>query len=239
MLALEAAGVDAIELGVPFSDPIADGPVIQAAAQRALRGGTSTRDVITLARAIRGSSNIPLIVFSYLNPILRYGAAQFSDDASEAGVDAVLITDLPPEASATFRDAFHNRNIGLVFLLAPTSSDQRMKLIERFSDGFVYYVSTTGVTGARADLDPGLLTRLDEIRSKVKKPLAVGFGVSKREHFVALENRCDAVVVGSAVVRAIADGDAEGAPDRAASIVRMILGERASRPQSPGVPPGD
>jgi tryptophan synthase alpha chain len=239
IFALEAAGADAIELGVPFSDPIADGPVIQAAAQRALRRGTSTRDVLKLARAVRASSKIPLIVFSYLNPILRYGAARFADDASDAGVDSVLITDLPPEASTTFREAFHKRGLGLVFLLAPTSSEKRMRLIERLSDGFVYYVSTTGVTGARADLDPDLLRRLDEIRKEITKPLAVGFGVSRHEHFVALQSRCDAVVVGSAIVRAIADGDSAEAPSRAVDVVRTILGERASRLQSPGVPPGD
>lgn len=223
VLALEAAGTDAVELGVPFSDPIADGPVIQAAAQRALQRGTNTRDVLNVARAVRESSEIPLIAFSYLNPILRYGADRFADDAAAAGFDSVLLTDLPPEDADVFRNAFHFRGLGLISLLAPTSSEKRMKLIDRMSDGFVYYVSTTGVTGVRADLDPDLLRRLDEIRKQIRKPLAVGFGVSRHEHFVALQNRCDAVVVGSAIVRAIADGDTEGAPARAAAVVRMIL----------------
>jgi tryptophan synthase alpha subunit len=122
-----------------------------------------------------------------------------------------------------FRNAFHFRGLGLISLLSPTSSAKRVKLIDRMSDGFVYYVSTTGVTGVRNDLDPELLSRLDEIRQRLRKPLAVGFGVSRREHYEVLQSRCDAVVVGSAIVRAIADGDAAGAPSRAADVVRTIL----------------
>ena len=236
---LSRAGADAIELGVPFSDPIADGPVIQAAAQRALLRGTTIADVLAIARAVRAQSELPLIAFSYLNPILRYGADRFADDAATAGFDAVLITDVPPESADVLRAAMHLRGLGLVFLLAPTSSEARIKAISRASDGFIYYVSTTGVTGTRTDLDPELLTRLDQIRAKVRKPLAVGFGISRPEHYAALSDRCDAVVVGSAIVRAIAAGDAAGAPQRAADVVRTILGERTSRPQSPGVPPGD
>lgn len=223
VLALEKAGADAIELGVPFSDPIADGPVIQAAAQRALRRGTTTHDVFNIARAVRDASEIPLIAFSYLNPIVRYGADRFAEAAAEAGFDSVLLTDLPPEDADVFRNAFHFRRLGLISLLAPTSSAKRLKLIDRLSDGFVYYVSTTGVTGMRAELDPDLLSRLEEIRRQLKKPLAVGFGVSRHEHFAALQSRCNAVVVGSAIVRAIAEGDAERAPDRAADVVKKIL----------------
>jgi tryptophan synthase alpha chain len=222
--ALEAAGADAIELGVPFSDPIADGPVIQAAAQRALMHRTSVDDVFRAARAIRAKSEIPLIAFSYLNPIMRYGSARFASAAVEAGFDSVLLTDLPPEASRDLRMALHERGLGLVHLLSPTSSDARIALIDRASDGFVYYVSTTGVTGVRTELDPALLQRLDEMRSRIRKPLAVGFGVSKHEHYMALRDRCAAVVVGSAVVRAVADGDRAGAPERAAAVVREILG---------------
>ncbi len=221
---LALAGADAIELGIPFSDPIADGPVIQAAAQRALQRGTTTSDVMKIARAVRNESEIPLIAFSYLNPILRYGADRFADNAAQAGFDSVLVTDLPPEDADVFRNAFHFRGLGMIFLLAPTSSEKRMKLIDRMSDGFVYYVSTTGVTGTRRDLDPELLSRLEEIRGRMKKPLAVGFGVSRPEHYEALRDRCDAVVVGSAIVRAIAEGDAAGAPSRAADVVRSLLG---------------
>ncbi len=215
---LEEAGADAIELGIPFSDPIADGPVIQAAAQRALSHGTTTRDVFEIARSVRRRSAIPLIAFSYLNPVLRYGIQPFANEAADSGIDSVLFTDLPPEAAHELRDTMHVRGLGTIFLLAPTSSAKRIALIDRTSDGFVYYVSTTGVTGTRRDLDPSLLTRLDEIRTKVGKPLAVGFGVSRPEHYALLRDHCDAVVVGSAIVRAIGAGASPG------EVVRGILG---------------
>ena len=216
---LARAGADAIELGIPFSDPIADGPVIQAAAQRALAAGTTTRDVFDIARRIRERSDIALIAFSYLNPVLRYGIERFANDAATAGIDSVLVTDLPPESSSEIRATMHKHNIGTIFLLAPTSTDKRIATVDRASDGFVYYVSTTGVTGTRRDLDPALITRLEEIRSRVKKPIAVGFGISQHEHYAALRDRCDAVVVGSAIVRAVAEGGA----DRAGEVVRRIL----------------
>jgi tryptophan synthase alpha chain len=220
---LERAGADAIELGIPFSDPIADGPVIQAAAQRALAHGTSTADVFAMARIIRESSGIPLIAFSYLNPILRYGAARFAAEAAAAGIDGVLVTDLPPEAAEEMKPIFRSHGLAMVFLLAPTSSDKRVAAVDRASDGFVYYVSTTGVTGARKELDPSLLERLREVRNRLKKPLAVGFGISRPEHFAILREECDAIVVGSAIVRAIADGDPAGAAKRAGDVVRAIL----------------
>ncbi|HSP34808.1 MAG TPA: tryptophan synthase subunit alpha, partial [Thermoanaerobaculia bacterium] len=157
---LERAGADAIELGVPFSDPIADGPVIQAAAQRALNNGTSIRDVFDIAKAVRAKSAIPLIAFSYFNPVMRFGADPFGDAAKDAGIDSVLLTDLPPEASQHFRAAMHERGLGTIFLLAPTTRDDRVTAIDRASDGFVYYVSTTGVTGTRRELDPALIARL-------------------------------------------------------------------------------
>lgn len=221
--ALEQAGADAIELGIPFSDPIADGPVIQAAAQRALNDGTTTRHVFAIARRIRETSEIPLIAFSYLNPILRYGPERFAAEAKEAGIDSLLLTDLPPEDGLDVRKAMHAQGLGTVFLLAPTSTNARIKAIDRASDGFVYYVSTTGVTGARKDLDPALLDRLDEVRGKLRHPIAVGFGISKHEHYELLRGRCDAIVVGSAIVRAIAEGDRAGAPERAAAVVASIL----------------
>jgi tryptophan synthase alpha chain len=215
---LEDAGADAIELGIPFSDPIADGPVIQAAAQRALANGTTTRHVFEIARKIREMSEIPLIAFSYLNPVTRYGAERFADDASAAGIDAVLLTDLPPESAKPVREAMHARKLGTIFLLAPTSTDTRVKAIDKASDGFVYYVSTTGVTGTRSELDPSLLTRLDEVRAQLKHPIAVGFGISRHEHYEMLRERCDAIVVGSAIVRAISKGESAG------DVVRTILG---------------
>jgi len=222
--ALEDAGADAIELGVPFSDPIADGPVIQLATQRALQSGTKIGDIFTIAKAVREQSEIPLIAFTYLNPVLRYGIERFADDAKNAGIDSVLLTDLPAEAAAEVKPAFKAKGLGSIFLLAPTSSDTRITTVNRVSDDFVYYVSTTGVTGTRSELDPALLTRLDEVRTQVTRPLAVGFGISKHEHYELLKDRCDAIVVGSAIVRAIGDGDASGAAGRAAGIVREVLG---------------
>lgn len=215
---LEQAGADAIELGIPFSDPIADGPVIQAAAQRALANGTTTTHVFEIARKIRETSEIPLIAFSYLNPVTRYGAERFAQDAGAAGIDSVLLTDLPPEAAKEVKTAMRAHSLGTIFLLAPTSTDARIKAIDKASDGFVYYVSTTGVTGTRSELDPSLLTRLDEVRAKLKRPIAVGFGISKHEHYELLRERCDAIVVGSAIVRAISNGGNPG------SVVREILG---------------
>lgn len=209
---LESAGADAIELGIPFSDPIADGPVIQAASQRALANGTTTREVFAIARAIRERSEIPLIAFSYLNPVLRHGGEAFSRDAKAAGIDSLLLTDLPPEASADLR-----KTMDLVFLLAPTSTDARIRTVDRMTSGFVYYVSTTGVTGARERLDPALLERLDEVRAKLRHPIAVGFGISRHEHYELLRDHCDAIVVGSAIVRAIANGESPG------DVVRAIL----------------
>lgn len=222
--ALEEAGADAIELGVPFSDPIADGPVIQSAAHRALQNGTRISDIFTIARAVRERSEIPLIAFSYLNPVLRHGIDTFADDAHGAGIDSVLLTDLPAEAAGEVRPAFKRKGLGSIFLLAPTSSDVRIAAVNRVSDDFIYYVSTTGVTGARNELDPALLTRLAEVRARVTKPLAVGFGISRHEHYELLKDRCDAIVVGSAIVRAIANGDAKGAAERAGDVVRGVLG---------------
>ncbi len=168
---------------------------------------------------MRERSDIPLIAFSYLNPVMRYGAERFAADAAAAGIDSALLTDLPAERAAELKPALKAHGLGAIFLLAPTSSNARVAAVNRVSDDFIYYVSTTGVTGTRRELDPALLARLDEIRGKVTKPLAVGFGISKHEHYEALRGRCDAVVVGSAIVRAVAEGGAEGA----AGVVRQIL----------------
>src|SRR5436190_17746968 len=223
ILALAGAGADAIELGVPFSDPIADGPVIQAAAQRALKNGTTMHEVFAIARAVRAKSDVPLIAFSYLNPVMRYGIERFAADAEGAGIDDVLLTDLPAERAGDVKPSLRAHGLGAVFLLAPTSSDARVAAVNRASDHFVYYVSTTGVTGARRELDPALLARLDQVRAQVTRPLAVGFGISRHEHYEALRERCDAIVVGSAIVRAVGEGDAAGAAERAGAVVRAII----------------
>jgi len=223
VLELERAGADAIELGIPFSDPIADGPVIQAASQRALRGGTTLADVFAIARKLRKTTNIPLIAFSYLNPILRYGVERFAWEANDSGIDSVLMTDLPPEAAKEVKLILHQHDLGNIFLLAPTSSDARIKTIDLATDDFVYYVSTTGVTGARHDLDPALIGRLDEIRARLRHPIAVGFGISRNQHYELLKDHCDAIVVGSAIMRAIDEGPAHEAANRAGAVLRWIL----------------
>lgn len=229
--ALIAAGADAIELGVPFSDPIADGPVIQAASQRALARGTTMADLFTVAGQIRQRHpDVPIIAFSYLNPVLSLARdgddafETFAERAATAGIDGLLLTDLPVEESRAVRRTLHARGLGLVPLVAPTSPVERMKAISRAADGFVYYVSTNGVTGARSALAAGSIDRVRELCRMTKKPVAVGFGVSTQEQFELLSGVADAVVVGSAIVRAIAGGPAESAPLRAAAVVREIRG---------------
>src|SRR4029077_13791803 len=199
-LAAIEAGADVIELGVPFSDPVADGPVIQRASERALRGGTTLRQVLGLAKDIRRHSQAGLIIFTYLNPIMRMGMAKFSAVVEDAGVDGALITDLPVEESQDYLSEMHARGLATVFLAAPTSTDQRLKQIAQASRGFVYAVSRTGVTGARQQLPEDAPALVRRLRKYTKLPIAVGFGISTTEQFSAVGNFADAAVVGSAIV---------------------------------------
>ena len=193
-----------------------------------MQNGTKIGDVFAIARAVREQSEIPLIAFSYLNPVLRYGVERFANDAADAGIDSVLLTDLPRRGRGGGEAGIQRRGLGSIFLLAPTSSDARIAAVNRVSDDFIYYVSTTGVTGTRNELDPALLTRLDEIRARVTKPLAVGFGISQHAHYELLRDRCDAIVVGSAIVRAVANGEAADAPgERPRSCGRSLTKPRA------------
>jgi len=202
-LAAIDAGADVIELGVPFSDPLADGPVIQRASERALRNGTTLEQVLDLAREIRKSSQAGLIVFSYLNPVLRMGIAKFAAVAQNAGLDGALITDMPVEEAGDYLREMRQRNLVTVFLAAPTSPDERLRQICKVSSGFVYAVSRTGVTGARQQLtdDAQKLTR--RLRRHTKLPIAVGFGISTAEQFAEVGEFADAAVVGSAIVETI------------------------------------
>jgi tryptophan synthase alpha chain len=197
------AGADIIELGVPFSDPVADGPVIQRASERALRGGTTLHDVLKLAREIRKESAAGLVIFSYLNPIMQFGRAKFASVAEQSGVDGVLVTDLPVEEAEDHIHTMRRHDLATIFLAAPTSTDTRLKRIARASRGFVYAVSRTGVTGARQNLtgDAGKLVR--RLRKHTKLPIAVGFGISTPEQFAAVGKFADAAVVGSAIVETI------------------------------------
>lgn len=203
VLAAIHAGAGVIELGVPFSDPLADGPVIQRASQRALHRGTTLQQVIDLAKDIRRQSQAGLVIFSYLNPILRMGLARFAAAAAEAGLDGALITDLPVEEADAYLREMRQRNLATVFLAAPTSTDERLQQIARASTGFVYAVSRTGVTGARQKLEGDAQKLVRRIRKHTKLPVAVGFGISTAEQFAAVAEFADAAVVGSAIVETI------------------------------------
>jgi tryptophan synthase alpha chain len=204
VLAAIEAGADVIELGVPFSDPVADGPVIQRASERALKHGTSLPQVLTLAAEIRQhAQSTGLIVFTYLNPILRMGMEKFCAVARHAGVDGVLVTDLPVEEADEYLAAMKANDLAPVFLAAPTSPDERLKSIAQASRGFVYAVSRTGVTGARQQLADDAKKLVRRLRGVTKLPIALGFGISNAEQFIEVGAFADAVVVGSAIVETI------------------------------------
>ncbi len=208
--ALDEAGADAIELGVPFSDPLADGPSIQAASQRALDGGITVPGVFEILRRVREVSQIPVVLMTYFNPTLRYGVERFARDASSAGADGVIQTDLTPEEADPWLQAARSAGLDTVFLLAPTSTPDRIEVVSRISTGFVYCVSRTGVTGARDEVPVELTEFIGRVRSGVNAlnrqdlPICVGFGISLPEHVKRIVAFADGVVVGSALVDLIA-----------------------------------
>jgi tryptophan synthase alpha chain len=222
ILAAIDAGAEVIELGVPFSDPLADGPVIQRASERALRQGTTLEQVLTLAADVRRRSEVGLIIFSYLNPILRMGLKRFCNSAEDAGVDGALITDLPVEEAEEYLDEMRMRRLATVFLAAPTSTDKRLRQIARTSSGFVYAVSRTGVTGARQQLPEDARQLVVRLRKFTKLPIAVGFGISAPEQFAAVGEFAEAAVVGSAIVQVIEQNPGKE-PERVAEFVRELL----------------
>lgn len=201
--ALERGGADLIELGVPFSDPIADGPVIQRAVYRALDAGTTLRKVLAIARTIRHRSEVPLLLFSYLNPVLRYGLEAFASDAVVAGLDGCLITDLSVEEAEHYTLHMRRHRLDTVFLAAPTSNERRLRQVAKHSTGFVYLVSRTGVTGERASVPDSLGHLVRTMRTVTNLPLAVGFGISNPEQAAQVGELADGVVVGSAFVHMI------------------------------------
>ena len=220
ILAAIEAGASVIELGVPFSDPLADGPVIQRASERALKHGTSLQNVLTLAAEIREhSQSAGLVIFSYLNPILRMGLPKFCQVARLAGIDGILITDLPVEESAEYLREARKNDLATIFLAAPTSTDQRLKLIARVSSGFIYAISRTGVTGARQQMTGDARALVKRIRRFTRLPVAVGFGISTPEQFAAVGKFAEGAVVGSAIVHAI-----EQNPGREAATVAEFVG---------------
>jgi tryptophan synthase alpha chain len=223
-LAAIRAGADVIELGVPFSDPVADGPVIQRASERALRNGTSLANVLKLAQEIRSQSEAGLVVFSYLNPVLRIGMERFCEEAVEAGVDGTLLIDLTVEEADNYRRLMADHQLDPIFLAAPTSPDRRLKRIAQACRGFVYAVSRTGVTGTQKQLAADARGLVERIRKFTELPVAVGFGVSSPEQFAQVGEFADAAVVGSAIVEAI-----EQNPGREAAavgdLVRSLKGD--------------
>lgn len=207
------AGVDVLELGVPFSDPLADGPVIQRSSERALKRGTTLPTVLEAVRRIRRKSELPLLIFSYYNPLLRHGLARLAADAREAGVDGVLVTDLPPEEAGPWLEAARPAALDTVFLAAPTSPDDRLHRVAEASRGFVYAVSRTGVTGERQSLSDDARPLVERLRARTAVPVALGFGISTPEQVGQAAAVADGVVVGSALVRFLEDhpeGDLAG-----------------------------
>jgi tryptophan synthase alpha chain len=201
IVCLEQCGADIVELGVPFSDPVADGPTIQRAAERALKAGTTLRRILPLVREVRQTSQIPIILMSYYNPIYHYGETVFVDDAVKAGVDGLIIPDLPPDEASDLIKTCRTAGLNTIFLVAPTSTADRIKRIVRACRGFVYYVSMTGITGSRLALEDSFGTHIGMVKSLSKTPVAVGFGVSSADEARAISGLADGVIVGSAIVK--------------------------------------
>jgi tryptophan synthase alpha chain len=212
------AGVDAVELGIPFSDPLADGRTIQAASQQALKGGVTVARALEAAGAARKKTDVPLLFMTYVNPILAFGLDRFCRAAAEAGVDGLIVPDLPPAESADLRRAADAAQIDLVFFVAPTSSEAGIAAACEAATGFIYCIAVTGVTGARAELDPALLPLIETVRRHTDLPIVVGFGISRQEHLEALTGKADGVIVASALLDAIARS-----PEDAAAQVRGFL----------------
>ncbi|MHB9028898.1 MAG: tryptophan synthase subunit alpha [Candidatus Latescibacterota bacterium] len=205
VLEFERRGVDIVELGVPFSDPIADGPVNQEAAQRALRREIGIGDVLETVRAIRRESQIPIIFFAYYNTIFSYGLEAFVNDAAEAGLDGALVLDLPPEEAGEYKRLMDARGLATIFLVSPITPEDRLRLIAKHASGFVYYVSQMGVTGERAEISESIPAMVSRIRALTGTPIAVGFGVSTPEHVRKIAGLADGVIVGSSIVRRIGE----------------------------------
>jgi tryptophan synthase alpha chain len=204
ILDLVHAGADIIELGVPFSDPLADGPTIQRASERALKKGTTLKKVLSLVKDIREKTGIPIILMTYYNPVFKFGPESFVREAVKAGVDGVIIPDLIPDEADDFIHTSRQYKLDTVFLLAPTSTGERIRKVVSASSGFVYYVSITGITGAKLSLEKMMKKTLLSIKKKTKKPVAVGFGISTAREAATVSKLADGVIVGSAIVKLIA-----------------------------------
>jgi len=220
VLEMERKGADIIELGVPFSDPLADGPTIQLSAIKARANGVNIRKTLDTVKSIRKDSEIPIILMLYYNLVFKYGEEKFVSDCVRAGVDGLIIPDLPPDEAGTLMGFSRKKGLDTVFLLAPTSSPDRVRLVEKHASGFIYYVSLTGVTGARSSLDKSISGRVKAVARETGMPVAVGFGISKPEHAAAVSRWADGVIVGSAIVKII-DG-AAGTSEAVAKVGRFV-----------------
>lgn len=226
--AFEKDGVDLVELGVPFSDPLADGPVIQAASQRSLKKGTTLAQILQLVKTARRDVSIPILLMSYLNPILSYGLEAFARDSSRSGVDGIIVPDLPPDEAHAVRKALRKSGVDLVFLLAPTSGPERRRLVSRASRGFIYYVSLTGVTGMRSSIPPDIRRNIQAVKKVTSLPVCAGFGVSTPQQAKRIAACADGVIVGSAVVRALDTHRSLGAAEFSKKFIRPFA--RALQP---------
>ena len=230
LTAVDRAGADVIELGVPFSDPLADGPVIQRASERALRAGTTLRKILELMPRWREAVRAPVILFSYYNPILQYGLENFARDASRAGVDGALAVDLTPEESETYVAALRAHSLDTVFLAAPTSTDERLARVAKASTGFLYLISRTGVTGERERIPQDLGPLVERARKFSKLPLAVGFGISRPAQVREVQAIAEAAVVGSALVHAIEERYGSGGPEAIEQFVLWLKEGTGEKP---------
>lgn len=230
LAAVERGGADVIELGVPFSDPLADGPVIQRASERALRAGTTLRRILERLPGWRERVKAPLILFSYWNPVLQYGLERFASDAARAGADGALIVDLTPEEAAPYIAAMRAQNLDTVFLAAPTSTEDRLRQVAEVSTGFLYLISRTGVTGERDRIASTAGQLVERARGLTKLPLAVGFGISTPEQVREVQKLSEAAVVGSAVVHAIEERYLSGGAAAIESFVRWLKEGEGARP---------
>lgn len=229
VLEAEKAGADIVELGVPFSDPIADGPSIQASSMRALDSGTTVPKVLDLVRDIRRASQLPLILMTYYNLVEHYGVERFARDAAEAGVDGMILSDLIPEEAGQWKPLADEAGLSTIFLLAPTSNESRVREVAKLASGFIYCVSRTGVTGAQMQMAEGVRDLVGRIRAGSDLPIAVGFGISKPEHVREVCEYADGAVVGSVLVNLIAQK--AGSPDLLAEVNRLVLALKAGTSQ--------
>ncbi len=233
LCALDRAGADVLEVGIPFSEPLADGPVIQRATERALAGGATASNVLDLVKRVRSTVNAPIVLFTYANPVLRMGVEAFADRARAAGVDGVLVLDLPIEEAGAFRDSMAQREIDTIFLLSPTTTDARVREAARLGRGFLYGISRLGVTGTRDKVADGAETLASRMRAATSLPIALGFGISSPEHVQQIGRFADAAVVGSGLVNVIAEaGKSPDLIERVESYVRWLKSD-GSKEQDP------